>query len=184
MSHSLRPHGLYSPWNSPCQNTGLSLLQEIFPTQRLNIGFHIAGGFFTSWTTREAQEAQVQMAKRGADETLGDWHVQVSPPSKAGTGTESRAPDTQRLKWGIQWLDYSSGNWNLSSQFRRRMCGWWIPSWVAPCFHLTSLCAPEVSPGMGRQWAQQPESALNTFCWAWPASSLCLTSTWHGPLLC
>ena len=37
-SHSvpLQPHGLYSPWNSPGQNTGmgsLSLLQEIFPTQ-------------------------------------------------------------------------------------------------------------------------------------------------------
>ena len=31
----LRPHGLYSPWNSPGQNTGvgsLSLLQGIFPT--------------------------------------------------------------------------------------------------------------------------------------------------------
>ena len=30
------PHGLYSPWNSPGQNTGvgsLSLLQGIFPTQ-------------------------------------------------------------------------------------------------------------------------------------------------------
>ena len=39
--NSLRPHGLYSPWNSPCQNTGvgrLSLLQEIFPTQGLNPG--------------------------------------------------------------------------------------------------------------------------------------------------
>ena len=36
--HSLRPHGLYSPWNSPGQNTGmgsLSLLQGIFPTQVL-----------------------------------------------------------------------------------------------------------------------------------------------------
>ena len=35
----LRPHGLYSPWNSPCQNTGvgsLSLLQGIFPTQESN----------------------------------------------------------------------------------------------------------------------------------------------------
>ena len=34
MSDSLQPHGLYSPWNSPGQNTGvgsLSLLQEIFP---------------------------------------------------------------------------------------------------------------------------------------------------------
>ena len=36
MSDSLGPHRLYSPWNSPDQNTGvgsLSLLQQILPTQ-------------------------------------------------------------------------------------------------------------------------------------------------------
>ena len=41
MSHSLRPHGLCSPWHSPGQNTGvgvLSLLQGIFPTQGSNPG--------------------------------------------------------------------------------------------------------------------------------------------------
>ena len=41
MSDSLQPHRLYSPWNSPHQNTGLgslSLLQGIFPTQGLNPG--------------------------------------------------------------------------------------------------------------------------------------------------
>ena len=41
MSDSLWSHGLYSPWNSPGQNTGvgsLSLLQGIFPTQGLNPG--------------------------------------------------------------------------------------------------------------------------------------------------
>ena len=41
MSDSLRPHGLYSPWNSPAQNTGvgnLSLLQGIFPTQGSSTG--------------------------------------------------------------------------------------------------------------------------------------------------
>ena len=39
MSNSSWPHELYSPWNSPGQNTGvgsLSLLQGIFPTQGLN----------------------------------------------------------------------------------------------------------------------------------------------------
>ena len=39
MSDSLRPHGLYSPWNSQGQNTAvgsLSLLQGIFPTQESN----------------------------------------------------------------------------------------------------------------------------------------------------
>ena len=41
VSDSLWPHGLYSPWNSPGQNTGvgsLSLLQGIFPTQGSNPG--------------------------------------------------------------------------------------------------------------------------------------------------
>ena len=41
MSNTLRPHGLYNPWNSPGQNTAvgsLSLLQGTFPTQGLNPG--------------------------------------------------------------------------------------------------------------------------------------------------
>ena len=41
VSDSLQPHGLYSPWNSSGQNTGvgsLSLLQGIFPTQGSNPG--------------------------------------------------------------------------------------------------------------------------------------------------
>ena len=41
VSDSLLPHGLYSPWNSPGQNTGvgsLSLLQGIFPIQGSNPG--------------------------------------------------------------------------------------------------------------------------------------------------
>ena len=55
VSDSLQPHGLYSPWNSLGQNTGvgsLFLLQEIFPTQFSCI----AGGFLTNWATREAPE--------------------------------------------------------------------------------------------------------------------------------
>ena len=54
VSDSLRPHGLYSAWNSPGQNTGvgsLSLLQGICPTQ-VSL---IASRFITSWATREAQ---------------------------------------------------------------------------------------------------------------------------------
>ena len=41
MFDSLQPHGLYSPWNSPGQNTGvgsLSLLQGIVLTQESNWG--------------------------------------------------------------------------------------------------------------------------------------------------
>ena len=41
VSNTLWPHGLYSPWNFPGQNTGvgsLSLLQGIFPTLESNPG--------------------------------------------------------------------------------------------------------------------------------------------------
>ena len=46
VSDSLQPHGVYSPWNSPGQNTGvgsLSLLQRIFPTQELDPGLPHCG---------------------------------------------------------------------------------------------------------------------------------------------
>ena len=49
------PNGLYSPWNSPGQNTGvgsLSLLQGK-AGDWTQVSW-IAGGFFTSWATREA----------------------------------------------------------------------------------------------------------------------------------
>ena len=53
---------LYSPCNSPGQNTGmgnLSLLQEIFPTQGSNPVSRTAGGFFTScWATRKPKVAK------------------------------------------------------------------------------------------------------------------------------
>ena len=41
VSDSLRPHGLYNPWDSPGQNIGvdsLSILQGISPTQGWNPG--------------------------------------------------------------------------------------------------------------------------------------------------
>ena len=50
MFNSLRPHGLYSPRNSPGQNIGVGsrfLLQGIFPTQGLNPGlWHCRWIFF------------------------------------------------------------------------------------------------------------------------------------------
>ena len=51
--------GLYNPWNSPSQNTGvgsLSLLQGIFPALGSNPGLPHCRWFFTSWITRKAKE--------------------------------------------------------------------------------------------------------------------------------
>ena len=60
----LGPHELYSPWNSPGQNTGvgsLSLLQVAVPSSSGSSQPRewtqvacIAGKFFTNWTIREA----------------------------------------------------------------------------------------------------------------------------------
>ena len=59
-SYSLRPHGLYSPWNSPGQNTGVAYRVAVpfsressQPRDRTQVS-RIAGRFFTSWVTREA----------------------------------------------------------------------------------------------------------------------------------
>ena len=74
MSDSLRPHGLYRPWNSPGQNTGvgsLSLLQGIFPTQVP----HTAGGFLTSWTTSEAQLRGKELLKRKDGAMIDSGHM-------------------------------------------------------------------------------------------------------------
>ena len=59
VSDSLRPHGLHSPWNSPGQDTGVVAVPfsrgSSQRRDRTQVS-HIAGRFFTSWATREAQE--------------------------------------------------------------------------------------------------------------------------------
>ena len=63
MSDSLWPHGLYSPWNSLSQNTGVgsrSLLLGTLLTQGLNQVSWIAGRFFTSLDTKEAFSKQIE----------------------------------------------------------------------------------------------------------------------------
>ena len=62
VSDSLPPHGLHSPWKSPGQNTGvggLSFYHGVFETRDWTQTSSIAGGFFTSWATREAQNTGV-----------------------------------------------------------------------------------------------------------------------------
>ena len=51
------PPGSSVGGESPGKHTGVgchALFQGIFPTQGLNPGLQIAGGFFTVWATREA----------------------------------------------------------------------------------------------------------------------------------
>ena len=67
VANSLRPHGLYSPWNSPGQNTrmgSLSLLQGIFPTQGSNPGLpHCRRIILPAEPLREAQKYKMVILK-------------------------------------------------------------------------------------------------------------------------
>ena len=59
VSNSLQPHGLHSLCNSLGQNTGvIGFLFSRASSKPMNQTqvFLIAGRFFTSWATREAQE--------------------------------------------------------------------------------------------------------------------------------
>ena len=70
MSSSLRPHGLYSTWNSPGQNTGVgsrSLLQGIFPTQGLNPGFPHRRQILYQLSHKESPICRVPHEKRWAE---------------------------------------------------------------------------------------------------------------------
>ena len=101
VSDSLRPHGLYSPWDSLGQNTGLgslSLLQGIFPNQGLNPSLP-----HCRWIL-------YQLSHKGSPRIL-EW---VAYPFS------SRSPLTQELNWGLlhcRWipyqLSYQGSAWTL-----------------------------------------------------------------------
>ena len=64
VSDSLWPCGLYSPWNSPGQNTrvgGLSVSRGSSQPRDQTQVSRIADGFFASWATREAHFCKGQM---------------------------------------------------------------------------------------------------------------------------
>ena len=64
MSDSMRPHGLYSPWNSTGHRTGVgshSLLPGIFPTQASNRGLLHCRWIITNWVSLSGTIREVPM---------------------------------------------------------------------------------------------------------------------------
>ena len=85
MSNPLRPHGLYSPWNSPGQNTGvgsLSLLQGIFSTQGSNPGLP-----HCKWTL-------YQLSHQGSPSIL-EWVASSFSSRSSQPGIEPGSPALQ-----------------------------------------------------------------------------------------
>ena len=134
---SERPHGLYSPWNSPGQNTrvsSLSLLQGIFPTQGLNPGLP------------HYRRILYQQSHRGSPEMIDDLGNHDSVDPRFGISVFDKDPN-----WYL-WLSSSPGrrpnlptaSWLRCPQFpsrwdlitaEQRAAGWSF-EWGA----LTSQC--------------------------------------------
>ena len=82
MSESLQPHRLYSPWNSPGQNTGVgscSLLQGIFPTQGSNPCLPHCRWILYHLSHRDAQCEFPQLETRCPSSALTVLHCQETP---------------------------------------------------------------------------------------------------------
>ena len=91
MSDSLRPHGLYSPWNSPGQNIGvgsLSLLQGIFPTQRRNPRLlHLLHWWADSLPLAPPERpyyASTELKCLLLRAAFPNYHIQSKPPALTG----------------------------------------------------------------------------------------------------
>ena len=85
VSDSLQPHGLYNPWNSLSQNSGVgrrSLLQGIFPTQGLNPGL------------LHCRQILYQLSHKGSPRIL-EWIAFPSPVDLPNPGTEPGSPALQ-----------------------------------------------------------------------------------------
>ena len=89
-----RPHGQYSPWNSPGQNTGvgnLSLLHRIFPTQGLNLGL------------LHCRQILYQLSHQRSPRIL-EW---VAYPFSSGSSRpRNRTGGLQHCRWILYQLSY------------------------------------------------------------------------------
>ena len=83
---SLWPCGLYSPWNSPGQNTGvgsLSLLQGIFPTQGSNPGLPRRTQILYQVSYKGSPNGSLLVLKGAKHVPIsGSLHLLLSPPGE------------------------------------------------------------------------------------------------------
>ena len=109
MSNSLWPHGMYRPWNSPGQNSGvgsLSLLQGFFPTQGSSPGLTHCG-----WILCEPQGKPKNLANYWKGTLILRSNFQPKPVVPNLLGTRDRFCGRQ-LFYGPGW-----GGWAVVSEW-------------------------------------------------------------------
>ena len=134
MSDSLWPHGLYSPWNSSGQNTGvgsLSLLQGIFPTQGLNPGLP------------HCRQILYQLSHKGSPRTL-EW---VAYPFSRGSSRPRNQTGVSCIAGGFfsNWAIREA--WGRNGEYlRARSSGVMGITSAVLNGTLSSLCVGELMP--------------------------------------
>ena len=121
VSDSLWPHGLYSPWSSLGQNTGLGIA---FPFPRLSSqprdrtqAFCITGGFFTHWATREAW---VPFRVLGKIMWVWVWGIMVH--RDVHTFILEHVNILYYTVKGILQMWLREGSWDREAQYNHRGC--------------------------------------------------------------
>ena len=109
VSDSLWPHGLYSSWNSPGQNTGvgsLSLFQGIFPTQVLDPGL------------LQCRWILYQLSHKGSSRIL-EWVAYPFSADLPDPGIELGSPALQAGSWPKELICVIMGIIPLALPLRR-----------------------------------------------------------------
>ena len=128
LKRSLQPHGLYSPWNSPGQDTGvgsLSLLQGVFPTQGSNSGL-----LHCRWIL-------YQLSRKGSPRIL-DW---VAYPFSRGSFQPRNRTRVSYIaggfftSWAIRESHWAIRESLIRIYFMQTICTF-LKSW----FSMKSLC--------------------------------------------
>ena len=115
VSDSLRPHGLHPtrllcPWDSPGKNTGASshsLLQEIFPTQALNLGL-------LHWGQTLPPPILPQSRRRLYPAAMQEFRVRSL--GQEDLLEKGRATHSSILDWRIPWTEEPGGIQSMGSQ--------------------------------------------------------------------
>ena len=132
VSHLLQPHGLYSPWNSSGQSTGvgsLCLLQGIFPAQKSN-----PGRLHWKWIL-------YQLSHKRSPRTL-EWVAfpfsrQYSRPSNQNQVSciALKIHKSPHLSWSFSSI-WHVNRWVNSGNSKRlyfggpqNHCRWWLQPW-------------------------------------------------------
>ena len=134
LSDSLRPHGLFSPWYSPGQITGVgshALLQGIFPTQGLNRGLP------------HCRQILYQLSHQGSLWPGGERQTDTQTGDSSSEGSLALSVFNDTPRWLLRPM---IGKIRVTQEARQENTGW---KWFYPVLKAPGWRDGQVHP---RKW--------------------------------